>query len=277
MNTTRKYKNTLSPVTALFDNDQVRRVTHDGQLHYAAADIVRELADTAHPEEYLFELKVREPALAATFEQIAFPGPDGATTEPLDAVTAVDALRLVQSIRSPRAERIRLWLAESAKQRIEEMENPELAVLRTRELYERKGYSRRWIDKRLRGVSSRQELTGEWARRGAAESDDYRQLTNELFQHGFGMDVQGYRRYKGLTNRPGENLRDHMTDLELVLTMLGEATATVFMRDRDAHGLDDLTLAAKDAGDVVASAKAEIERHSGKMVAHPGNHLRRVA
>ena len=192
-------------------------------------------------------------------------------------MTAVDALRLVQSIRSPRAERIRLWLAESAKQRIEEMENPELAVLRTRELYERKGYSRRWIDKRLRGVSSRQELTGEWARRGAAESDDYRQLTNELFQHGFGMDVQGYRRYKGLTNRPGENLRDHMTDLELVLTMLGEATATVFMRDRDAHGLDDLTIAAKDAGDVVASAKAEIERHSGKMVAYPGNHLRRVA
>ena len=91
------------------------------------------------------------------------------------------------------------------------------------------------------------------------------------------MDVQGYRRYKGLTNRPGENLRDHMTDLELVLTMLGEATATVFMQDRDAHGLDDLTNAAKDAGDVVASAKAEIERHSGKGVAHPGNHLRRVA
>ena len=204
--TTRKHKNTLSPVTALFENDQVRRVMHDGQLHYAAADIVRALADTEHPEEYLFELKVREPALAATFEQIAFPGPEGATTEPLDAVTAVDALRLVQSIRSPRAERIRLWLAESAKQRIEEMENPELAVLRTRELYERKGYSRRWIDKRLRGVSSRQELTGEWARRGAAESDDYRQLTNELFQQAFGMDVQGYRRYKGLTNRPGEKI-----------------------------------------------------------------------
>ena len=277
MNATQKHKNTLSPVTALFENERVRRTMHDGQLHYAASDIVRELADTEHPEEYLFELKVREPALAATFEQIAFPNGDNATTEPLDAVTAVDALRLVQSIRSPRAERIRLWLAEAAKQRIEEMENPELAILRTRELYERKGYSRRWIDKRLRGVSSRQELTGEWARRGAAESDDYRQLTNELFHRGFGMDVQGYRRYKGLTNRPGENLRDHMTDLELVLTMLGEATATVFMRDRDVHGLDDLTIAAKDAGDVVASAKAEIERHSGKAVANPFNHLRRVA
>jgi DNA-damage-inducible protein D len=276
--TTRKHKNTLSPVTALFENDQVRRVMHDGQWHYAAADIVRELADTAHPDEYLFELKVREPAMAGGFDQVPFPvsGNEDAT-ELLDAVTTVDALRLIQSIRSPRAERIRSWMAESARQRIEEMENPELAVLRTRELYERKGYSRRWIDKRLRGISSRQELAGEWARRGAGESDDYRLLTNELFQHGFGMDVQGYRRYKGLTNRPGENLRDHMTDLELVLTMLGEATATVFMRDRDAHGLDDLTIAAKDAGDVVASAKAEIERHSGKAVAHPGNHLRRVA
>ena len=195
----------------------------------------------------------------------------------LDAITAADALRLVQSIHSPRAERIRLWLAETARQRIEEMENPELAVLRTRELYERKGYSRRWVDKRLRGMSSRHELTGEWAHRGAAASDDYRQLTNELFQHAFGMDVQGYRRYKGLANRPGENLRDHMTDLELVLTMLGEATATVFTRDRDAHGLNDLTAAARDAGEVVASAKAEIERHSGKAVANPGNRLRRVA
>src|SRR5215213_1334546 len=154
--TTRK-KNMLSPVTALFENDQVRRVMHDGQYHYAAADIVRELADTAHPDEYLFDLKVREPALAGAFEQVPFPTTNS-KADTLDAVTAVDALRLVQSIRSPRAERIRLWLAESARQRIEEMENPELAVLRTRELYERKGYSRRWIDKRLRGVSSRQEL-----------------------------------------------------------------------------------------------------------------------
>jgi prophage antirepressor-like protein len=274
--TIKKHKNTLSPVTALFENDRVRRAMHDGQWHYAAADIVRELANTADPEEYLFDLKVREPALAGGFEQVPFSAQDG-QTQSLDAVTAVGALRLVQSIRSPRAERIRLWLVESGEQRIEEMENPELAILRTRKLYERKGYSRRWIDKRLRGVSSRQELTGEWKRRGAEESNDYRQLTNELFQHAFGMDVQGYRRYKGLTNRPGENLRDHMTDLELVLTVLGEATATVFMRDRDAHGLDDLAIAAKDAGDVVASAKAEIERHSGKTVAHPGNHLRRVA
>jgi hypothetical protein len=247
--TTKKTKNTLSPVTALFENDQVRRVMHDGQLHYAAADIVRALADTAHPDEYLFDLKVREPAMAGGFEQVPFPTADGGT-ESLDAVTAVEALRLVQSIRTPRAERVRAWMAEAAKQRIEEMENPELAILRTRELYERKG---------------------------AAESDDYRQLTNELFQHAFGMDVQEYRRYKGLTNRPGENLRDHMTDLELVLTMLGEATATAFLRDRDAQGLDDLTNAAKDAGEVVASAKAEIERHSGKTVANPGNHLRRVA
>jgi prophage antirepressor-like protein len=276
MNTTKKHKNTLSPVTALFENEQVRRVMHDGQYHYAAADIVRVLADTEHPEEYLFDLKVREPALAGAFEQIAFPTADN-QMETLDAVTVVDALRLVQSIRSPRAERIRLWIAESARQRLEEMENPELAVLRTRELYERKGYSRRWIDKRLRGISSRQELAGEWGKRGAGESDDYRLLTNELFLRAFGMDVTAYRRYKGLTGRPGENLRDHMTDLELVLTMLGEATATVFMRDRDAHGLDDLTIAARDAGDVVASAKAEIERHSGKTVANPGNHLRRVA
>jgi hypothetical protein len=276
MMTTKKHRNALSPVTALFENDHVRRVMHDGQRYHAAADVVRELADTAHADEYLFDLKVREPALAGAFEQVEFPTPDG-KTETLDALTAVDVLRLVQSIRSPRAQRIRLWLADAGQQRIEEMENPELAVLRTRELYARKGYPRRWIDKRLRGISSRQELTGEWKRRGAQESDDYRQLTNELFQHAFGMDAASYRRYKGLTNRPGENLRDHMTDLELVLTMLGEATATVFMRDRDARGLDDLAIAARDAGDVVASAKAEIERHSGQAVAHPGNHLRRVA
>jgi prophage antirepressor-like protein len=268
-----KHRAMLSPVTAIFDNASVRRTSFEGQTYYAAADIVRALAHTEHPEEYLFDLKVREPALAALMEKVAFGG-----DELLDGVTAADALRLVQSIPSNRAEKIRLWLAEAARQRIEETENPELAVLRTRELYERKGYSRRWIDKRTRGVSSRQELTSEWAKRGASESDDYRQLTNELFQSAFGMDVAGYRSFKRLTGRPNENLRDHMTDLELVLTTLGEATATVLSRDRNAHGVEELTEAARAAGTVVATAKAEIERLSGKEVTNPGNHLwRRVA
>jgi hypothetical protein len=268
-----KHRATLSPVTALFENRSVRRTTFEGQTYYAAADIVRSLADTEHPDEYLFDLKVREPALAGLLEKVSFGG-----EELFDAVTAADALRLVQSIPSNPAEKIRLWLAGAARQRIEEAENPELAVLSTRELYERKGYSRRWIDKRLRGVSSRQELTGEWAKRGASESDEYRQLTNELFQSAFGMDVAGYRSFKRLTGRPKENLRDHMTDLELVLTTLGEATATLLSRDRDARGIDELTEAAKAAGRVVATAKAEIERLSGKEVTNPGNHLwRRVA
>ena len=127
------------------------------------------------------------------------------------------------------------------------------------------------MDKRLRGVSARHELTGEWFKRGATESDQYRALTNEIIQGAFGMDVEGYRRFKNLF-KTGENLRDHMTDLELALTALGETVAVALHRDRDSRGFGRLVEDAKDAGEVVAKTRAEIEGRTGHPVVEPDNH-----
>src|SRR5687768_5110962 len=217
-------------LNALLQGDQVRRVERDGRTLYAAVDVVAVLSGSQHPAECWADLKLREPALASLVEPAELTAGDG-TVETADALTFQSMLRLVQSIPSARAERLKVWLAQTARERLEEHENPELAVLRTRRLYEQKGYSRQWVDKRLRGISARHELTGEWYKRGATESDQYRALTNEIMRGAFGMDVEAYRQYKNLY-KTGQNLRDHMTDLELALTSLGETAAVALHKDR---------------------------------------------
>jgi len=181
--------------------------------------------------------------------------------------------RFVESI--PAADRdaqcVGKWLLRAARERLEEEQNPELAVLRTRRLYEQKGYSRRWVDKRLRGVSARHELTGEWFKRGASDSEQYRALTNALMNGAFGMEVEQYRQFKKL-HKTGEHLRDHMADLELALTALGETVAVELHRDHDSRGYEQLEADVKAAGEVVARTKAEIEARVGRPVVRSGNH-----
>src|SRR5688500_13784211 len=168
-----------SGLRALLEGGQVRRLDRGRAVVYAAVDVVAALADTRDPAQYWADLKVREPALAAGVESVEMAGADGQLAA-VEALRLDGVLRLVQSIPSARAERIKQWLAQAARERLEEAENPELAVLRTRKLYEHKGYSPRWVDKRLRGVSARQELTGEWFKRWATGSEQYRALTNEM-------------------------------------------------------------------------------------------------
>ena len=232
----------------LLEGDAVRRAEQGEATVYAAVDVVAALADTRDPAQFWADLKLREPVLAGLAESAEFAGADG-QPEAVEAVRLDGVLRLVQSIPSAKAERIKQWLAQAARERLEEAENPELAVLRTRKLYEHKGYSPRWVDKRLRGVSARQELTGEWFKRGATESEQFRTLTNELMQSAFGLDVEGYRRHKNLF-KTGENLRDHMTDLELALTALAETVAVNLHRDRGSQGFEQLAAAAQDAGEI---------------------------
>jgi len=167
------------------------------------------------------------------------------------------------------AQRVGKWLLRAARERLEEEQNPELAVLRTRRLYEQKGYSRRWVDKRLRGVSARHELTGEWFKRGASDSEQYRALTNALMNGAFGMEVEQYRQFKKLY-KTGEHLRDHMADLELALTALGETVAVELHRDHDSRGYEQLEADVKAAGEVVARTKAEIEARVGRPVVRSG-------
>jgi hypothetical protein len=265
-------RTTQGGFSALLSGDTVRRVlAHEGGTLYAAVDVVAGLSGSRQPAEYWADLKVREPGLAAICRPMSF-APDSDTPPvTLDGVDIEGVLRLVQSIPTARAERVRRWLAQTARERLEEEHNPEVAVMRTRRLYESKGYSRRWVDKRLRGVSARQELTGEWFKRGAAESDQYRALTNVLVKGAFGMEVEEYRRHKNLF-KTGENLRDHMSDLELALTALGETVAVALHRDHDSRGYEALESDARDAGEIVARTRDEIEARTGKAIIQSGNH-----
>ena len=181
----------------------------------------------------------------------------------MNCVNTEGAFRIIQSIPSPRVEPLKRWLARVGKERIDEIENPELAMARMQELYEKKGYPREWIDKRLRGIAVRQDLTDEWKSRGSSTSIEYAILTNEIMHGAFDLKVEEYKQVKGLER---ENLRDHMTDIELILTMLGEATTTKLHRDRDSQGFEPLKKDAKDGGAVAGRTRKDIEVQAGKPV-----------
>jgi hypothetical protein len=256
-----KRKSTQNGAASLLNDGRIRRAYHEDRTYYCVTDLIRVLTDTEYPEDYWADLKKREPALVSIEEWLEV-AKDGA----VDAIPAVDAagvFRVVQSITSPAADRVKRWLAESAVQRLEEMENPELTVLRMRKAYEEQGYSPKWIDKRLRGISTRQEVTSEWARRGASASDQYRALTNAIMDGVFGMDVERLRRYKNL-QRPTQNLRDYMSDLELVLTSLGETAAVALHRNRGSSGFEDLMADALEAGRIAGAARTQIEQGSAR-------------
>ena len=258
-------------LSTLTDGQQVRRVVRDEQTWYAVIDVISLLTDPAQAEAVWNGLKEREPQLRELVHCVEFPSIEGRvnTTE---GVSLEGMLRVIESVPSGRAERLKTWLARSAHDYLREAENPELLAIRARKLYEQKGYSRRWVDKRLRGISARHELTGEWYKRGATQSDDFRNLTNRLMQSAFGMDVEGYRRYKNLGGA-NQNLRDHMSDLELALTTLAETAAVALHQARDSHGRDPLEVDASEAGEIVAQTRQQIEHRSGRSVVHPGNHL----
>jgi hypothetical protein len=185
-----------------------------------------------------------------------------------DVADAEQLLRLIQAIPSPKAEPFKLWLARVGYERLEEIENPELSMERMQELYEKKGYPKEWIDKRMRGIAVRQDLTDEWKSRGARTSLEYAILTNEIMQGAFDLKVDEYKQVKGLER---ENLRDHMTDIELILTMLGEATTTKLHRDRDTKGFEPLKKDAQDGGAVAGRTRKDIEKQAGKPVVSSEN------
>jgi hypothetical protein len=256
-----KRKQVRNGLDVLLGDDRIRRAFHEDQVYYSVSDLIRMLTETQHPEEYWAEMKRREPELGRLEEWMEVER-EG-QVESIPTVDAAGVCRIVQSVSSPAAERFKRWLAESAVRQVAEAENPELALARMRREYEEQGYSARWIDKRLRGVSTRHELTSEWARRGATESEQYRALTNALMEGAFGMDVESLRRYKNL-QRPTQNLRDYMSDLELVLTGLGETAAVALHRNRGSSGFDELVADAREAGRIAGAARTQIEQGSAR-------------
>ena len=250
---------------AVFEGKHIRKVIHDGEWWFAVIDIVEVLTDSVNPKGYIKDMRRRDPEIFKGGGQTATPLSiqTSGGKQKLNCANTEGLFRIIQSIPSPKVEPLKRWLAQVGKERIDEIENPELAMARMQELYEKKGYPKDWIDKRVRGIAVRQDLTDEWKDRGARDSLEFAILTNEIMHGTFDLKVEEYKQVKGLER---ENLRDHMTDIELILTMLGEATTTKMHRDRDSQGFDPLKKDAKDGGAVAGRTRKDIETQTGKPV-----------
>lgn len=257
---------------AVFEGSQIRKAFHDGAWWFSIIDVVETLVGGERPRKYWSDLKQKLIVegyieVSEKIGQLKMVAPDG-KLRLTDCATAETLFRIIQSIPSPKVEPLKRWLAKVGKERLDEIENPELAMGRMQDLYEKKGYPKAWIDKRLRGIAVRQDLTDEWKERGAASSKEFAILTNEIMQGAFDLKVDEYKQVKSLAR---ENLRDHMTDIELILTMLAEATTTTLHRDRDSQGIEPLKKDAKDGGAVAGRTRKDIEQQTGKPVISADN------
>lgn len=252
---------------AVFAGKHIRKILHEGEWWFSIIDVVEVLTDSSIPKRYWSDLKRKLAAegyseLYEKIVQLKFAATDGKFYA-TDCANTETMFRIIQSIPSPKVEPLKRWLARVGKERIDEIENPELSMERMKELYEKKGYPKEWIDKRTRGIAVRQDLTDEWKNRGVRNNQEFAILTNEIMQGAFELKVDEYKEVKGLER---ENLRDHMTDIELILTMLAEATTTKLTRDRDSKGFVPLKEDAQEGGAVAGSTRKDIEKRSGKKV-----------
>jgi DNA-damage-inducible protein D len=262
---------------AVFQETTIRRVWHNEEWWFAIVDVVGVLTDSADPRQYIKKMRSRDPALDAnwgtTCTHLALMAPDGKQRE-TNCANTQGLFRIIQSIPSPKAEPFKRWLAQVGYERVKEIENPELASARARELYQAKGYPQAWIEKRLRSISVRGELTDEWKARGVAEGKEYSILTAEIARATFGVTPGEHSQLKGLDEvKTGNNLRDHMTDLELIFTMLGEASTTEIARRSDAQGFVENRQSAKQGGTIAGNARKALEAKTGKNVVSRSNYL----
>ena len=258
---------------AVFEGKHIRKILHEGEWWFSVIDVIEVLTGSDRPRKYWSDLKKKLASegyveVSDKIGQLKMLAPDG-KMRLTDCANTETMFRIIQSIPSPKVEPLKRWLAKVGKERIDEIENPELSMERMKSLYEQKGYPKDWIDKRMRGIAVRQDLTDEWQNRGARTSLEYAILTNEIIQGAFDLKVEDYKQVKGLER---ENLRDHMTDIELILTMLAEATTTKLHRDRDSKGFEPLKKDAQEGGAVAGSTRKDIERRSGKAVVTGDNY-----
>ena len=259
---------------AIFEEKEVRRTWHDEQWYFSIIDVIEILSGSERPRKYWDDLKrkLREEGseLSENIGQLKLKASDGKSYL-TDVANLREMFRVIQSIPSPKAEPFKQWLAKVGQERIEEIQDPERAIVRAKIIYDQKGYSEDWIAKRMRGINVRNSLTDEWKERGAKEGLDFAILTNEIYQGTFEMTAKQIKEYKNLNNP--DNPRDHMNELELILTMLGEATTTELSQTRDSQGLPLLQKDAKEGGQVAGNARKEIETKSGKKVSTKQNYL----
>lgn len=260
----------------LFEEKKVRSVWNEEekQWYFVVVDVIEILTDSKNPTDYIKKMRKRDPVLSEGWGQLVTPlGVQTAGgTQRINCASVKSLFRIIQSIPSPKAEPFKQWLAQVGYERIQEIENPELAQERMKEIYEKKGYPKDWIDKRLRGIAIRQNLTDEWKERGITQEKDYAILTAEISKATFGMTPSEYKEHKGLTKK-NQNLRDHMTDLELIFTMLGERVTTEISQQEKPDTFSENKKVAKRGGNVAGVARKETEKELGHSVISSENYL----
>ncbi len=266
-------KNIATTKIAIFQKREIRKAIHNNEWWFSVADVIEVLTDTVDVRDYIKKMKKRDKELntywgtnCPPLEMIAKDGKKRKIT----SANTEGIFRIIQSIPSPKAEPFKRWLAKVGYERIQEIEDPELAIKRTRAIYKAKGYSDAWIEKRMRGIEVRETLTNEWKNRGVKETQEYAILTAEISKATFGMTPSEYQKFKGLKR---ENLRDHMNDLELIFTMLGEASTTEIAKNKNAQGFVENQTAAKDGGAIAGDARKKLEFKSGKKISTNKNYL----
>lgn len=265
----------MSNEVALFEQKEIRRTWQDEKWYFSVVDVVGVLTDqpdTRHAAKYWSVLKVRlkeeGSELTTICSQLKMPAADG-KMRLTDCADTEQLLRIIQSIPSPKAEPFKRWLAAVGAERIREIADPEIAAQRAQDLYRKKGYPDEWIALRARGIATRAELTDEWKKRGIESQSDYAILTADISRATFGMTPGEYKRMKGLKS---ENLRDHMTTLELLFTELGEAATTEIARNTDAQGMNENRDAAHRGGKIAGDARRNLEEQTGRRVSTSENY-----
>ncbi|MEK6947910.1 MAG: Bro-N domain-containing protein [Nanoarchaeota archaeon] len=261
---------------AVFEGKNIRKTWYNHEWWFSVVDIVQALTDEVDFQiarknwnKISQRLKEEGSEAVTNCHQLKLIAEDGKLRE-TDCINTEGAFRIIQSIPSKKAEPFKLWLAQVGYERVKEIENPELAQDRMKKLYEMKGYPKEWIDKRLRGIAIRQELTDEWKNRNVKENNEYAILTNEISKATFGKTVDEYIKFKGL-NR--ENLRDHMNDWELILTMIGEKATTDITKVKDSQGFEECKDSAVEGGNIAKNTRKELENKLGKSIVSDENYL----
>ena len=256
----------------VFQGKAIRRTWFNDEWWFVATDIIAVLTDSKDPSGYLKDMRRRDEGFAKGWGQIATPLAVDTVggKQQINCVSTKGAFRIIQSVPSVKAEPFKQWLAQVGYDRVQEIQNPELAQKRMKELYKAKGYSDDWIEKRVRGIAVRQELTDEWKKRDVNTDQEFAILTNEISKATFGMTTNEYKTFKGLKK---ENLRDHMNDLELIFSMLGERVSTEITRKKDAQGFTEVEDAAKRGGRIAGNARKETEQELDRPITSKENYL----
>jgi DNA-damage-inducible protein D len=254
-----------------FEHTPIRKTLHDEEWYFSIIDIIAALIESSNHQTYWYVLKKREPQLLTICKKFKFLATDG-KMRPTDCANTEGVFRIIMSVPSPKAEPLKMWLAEQGKRAIDEAENPELLTQRQIEMYRAKGYPDEWINERVKNIDIRKQLTEEWKGRGVQEGQEFSILTAVIAKGTFGLIPSEHKKVKGLT-KPSQNLRDHMTNLELIFTSLGEELTREETINEDAQGFEENKNAALKGGNMAGKLLKTLEKERGKKVVSPKNYL----